>query len=104
MAHKPSRLLAEVLETAAGMQSVGVIDKRRMDEISALCHTHIDPMSPEEIKSIREMLNVSQSVFANLLNTSLSTIQKWEIGDKRPSGPSLKLLSVVKRHGISALA
>jgi len=39
-----------------------------------------------------------------VLNTSISTVQKWEIGEKRPSGPSLKLLNVIQRKGIAALS
>jgi putative transcriptional regulator len=39
-----------------------------------------------------------------VLNTSVSTVQKWEIGEKRPSGPSLKLLDVIHRKGIEAVA
>ena len=104
MAHKQSRLLAEMLETAVGMHQSGLIDKRRMSEIQALCQPTVEPILPNDIKALRESLNVSQSVFAVLLNTSISTVQKWEIGDKRPSGPSLKLLNIVKRHGMSALA
>jgi len=104
MAHNQSRLLAEMLETAEGMHQSALIDKRRMSEIQALCQPTVEPILPGDIKAMRENLNGSQSVFAMLLNTSISTVQKWEIGDKQPSGPSLKLLNIVKRHGMSALA
>jgi putative transcriptional regulator len=53
-----------------------------------------------EIKKLREQAHVSQAVFAAVLNTSVSTVQKWEIGDKKPSGTSLKLLSLIQRKGI----
>jgi putative transcriptional regulator len=52
---------------------------------------------------LRNSWHVSQAVFASMLNTSISTVQKWEIGDKKPSGPSLKLLNIAKKHGVSAL-
>ena len=42
---------------------------------------------------------MSQAVSAAVLNTSLSTIQKWEAGDERPSEPSLKLLNLIERKG-----
>lgn len=104
MTHKHSRLLAEMLETAEELHQSDLIDKRRMSEIQALCQPTVEPISPNDIKALRESLNVSQSVFAVLLNTSISTVQKWEIGDRHPSGLSLKLLNIVKRHGMSALA
>ena len=46
----------------------------------------------------------SQPVFARYLNTSESTVQKWEAGTKRPSGMALKLLALVQKHGLTVLA
>ncbi|HAJ3387231.1 TPA: helix-turn-helix domain-containing protein, partial [Escherichia coli] len=54
-------------------------------------------------KALREKLKVSQPVFAHYLNTSVSTVQKWESGAKRPNGISLKLLSIVQKHGLEVL-
>jgi putative transcriptional regulator len=42
-------------------------------------------------------------VLASVLNTSTSTVRKWEIGDKQPSGPSLKLLNLLERKGLEAV-
>jgi len=53
---------------------------------------------------IREQAYVSQPVFARYLNTSESTVQKWESGSKKPSGMALKLLAVVQKHGLGVLA
>jgi putative transcriptional regulator len=63
----------------------------------------IEPLEPESIKKIRQDANVSQAVFASILNTSLSTIQKWEIGNKRPTGTALKLLHLVRDRGLDAV-
>lgn len=60
----------------------------------------VAPLKPDEIKKIREAAHVSQAVFARLLNTSLSTVQKWEIGQKRPAGTALKLLHLVQKNGL----
>jgi putative transcriptional regulator len=89
MAYNQSRLLTEMLETAVGMHQSALIDKRRMSEIQVLCQSTVEPILPDDIKAMRENLNVSQSVFVMLLNTSISTVQKWEIDDKHPSGPHL---------------
>jgi len=61
-------------------------------------------LAPNQIKSIREQARVSQPVFARYLNTSVSTVQKWETGSKQPSGMALKLLAVVHKHGLGVLA
>lgn len=58
---------------------------------------------PQRIKSLREKAHVSQAVFAAVVNTSLSIVQKWEIGNKKPSGPSLKLLNLIERRGLDAV-
>lgn len=61
------------------------------------------PFPPGRIKSLREQARLSQAVFAAVLNTSVSTVQKWEAGDKKPSGPSRKLLNLIERKGLEAL-
>lgn len=65
-------------------------DKRTMREFDVLCVKPVSAYSAEQIRSLRERYRLSQAVMATVLNTSLSTIQKWEIWDKRPGGPSLK--------------
>ena len=98
-----SRLLAEVHEMATGLAKHGLIDKRRMGEFDALCRLAVPDMPAERIRSLRVQSKLSQAVFAAVLNTSVSTVQKWEIGDKKPSGPSLKLLDLIARRGIDAV-
>ena len=100
---RKSRILAEVHETAAGLHRAGVISKRRMHEYDALSNLGVPTLGAGEIKLIREHSKVSQAVFAAVLNTSVSTVQKWEIGEKKPSGPSLKLLDLIDRKGLGAL-
>src|SRR3546814_4846796 len=100
---RSSRILAEIYETANGLHGAGLISKRRMGEFKALCNLDVYAMPPQKIKALRENAHMSQAVFAAVLNTSLSTVQKWEIGDKKPSGPSLKLLSLIERKGLEAV-
>ena len=100
---RKSRILDEMHETAHGLHGAGLISKRRMGEFDALCHLDVHEMAPQKIKSLREQAHVSQAVFAAVLNTSLSTVQKWEVGDKKPSGPSLKLLNLIERKGLEAI-
>lgn len=62
-----------------------------------------DPLTQSQIKKIREKARLSQAVFARWLNTSSSTVEKWEIGAKRPGGLALKMLAVVKKQGLTVL-
>ncbi len=101
---KKSRLLTELRETARGLADAGALEQRTLREIDALCLPPVRAYTPAQIRRLRARTRLSQAVFAALLNTSVSTVQKWEIGEKRPSGPSLKLLNVIERKGPEALS
>ena len=90
--------------SASALHRVGVIDKETMRSFDESCIATPAPLKPQQIKQLRLRLNVSQPVFARYLNTSESTVEKWETGAKRPSGMALKLLSVARKHGLKALA
>jgi putative transcriptional regulator len=99
-----SGILDTVRKTAAGLHRVGVIDKATMREFDSLCLTPVTAMSPEEIRALREREQVSQPVFASYLNVRKDAVSKWERGEKRPDGPSLKLLNLVKAKGLQSIA
>lgn len=53
---------------------------------------------PSDVKKIREGLNLSQSAFAALMGVSIKTLQEWEQGRRKPSGPASALLRIANRH------
>ncbi len=99
-----SAILEAVHETARGLHKAGVMDQLTLREFDWQCVPPVTPLKPAQIKRIRETSRVSQAVFAALLNTSLSTVQKWEIGAKRPTGTALKLLHLVQDRGLEVVA
>lgn len=100
---KKSRILDQMSEPEPGLMRFSPMDKRTLKQFDVLTLPRVRELSPQQIRAIRERTRVSQGVFAAMLNTSVSTIQKWEIGEKRPSGPSLKLLNLIQQKGIDAL-
>ncbi|MBK9161357.1 MAG: helix-turn-helix domain-containing protein [Nitrosomonadales bacterium] len=98
-----SSILQSVHETAADLHDLGFINKRKMQQYDALCLEAVPGYDSNKIKGLRDRYRISQAVLAAVLNTSLSTVRQWEIGDKHPSGPSLKLLSILDRKGLEAL-
>ena len=104
MRKRKSKILEAVHETAKGLLSAGAIDRVTMRQFDRLCLPPVEPLQPAQIKRIRVRSNVSQAVFAALLNTSVSTVQKWEIGQKRPTGTALKLLHLVQKNGLDIVA
>lgn len=101
---KKDKLLDVLHGTAQGLHAAGTMDAMTMREFDALCLTPIQQYNPEQIKKLRLRFKTSQAVFAAYLNTSPSTVQKWEQGQKHPNGPSLKLLNLVDRNGLEMLA
>ena len=99
-----SDAMAAIHETMGALHKAGAIDKQTMRGFDESCLTPVRPLTPRQIKSIRERERVSQTVFATYLNVTPNLVSKWERGEKRPSGPALKLLSLVERHGLTAVA
>jgi putative transcriptional regulator len=99
-----SDAMAAIHETMEALHKVGAIDKQTMRRFDDACLTPVQPLSPKQIKALREREHVSQTVFANYLNVTPNLVSKWERGEKRPSGPALKLLSLAEKHGIAAVA
>jgi putative transcriptional regulator len=97
-------ILDVVHESAKDLHDAGVMDEVTMREFDALCLTPVKVYTAKEIQHIRKRNRASQGVFAAYLNTTKSTVQKWEQGQKKPSAPSLKLLNMVDQKGIEVLA
>ena len=101
---KRKTILDVVHETARGLHKAGTMNARTMREFDALCLPPLKHYTADQIRRLRLRTRASQAVFAAYLNTSASTVQKWEQGQKRPNGPSLKLLNLVERKGLDVLA
>lgn len=100
---RKSRNLQEVHETAFGLHRLGFIDERQMRRYDALCLESVQEFDAEKVRALRERLHLSQAVLASVLNTSVSTVRRWERGDQKPSGPSQKLLDLLERKGLEAV-
>lgn len=90
--------------SASALYKVGVMSKTTMRGFDVACLAAPAEIKPQQIKKIRERNHVSQPIFARYLNTSESTVQKWETGAKRPSGMALRLLAVIQKHGLAVLS
>ena len=103
-----SRLTRELLEMSRDMVTSGIMDPVGFEKITkrhlAAGEPALHDLSGQDIRALREKANLSQAVFARYLNTSESTVEKWETGAKKPSGAALKLLSIVQKHGLQILA
>ncbi len=98
-----SDVLRSVHAVAEDLHAVGAIDRATMRRFDLSCLTPVAPLGPAAIRQIREANSMSQAVFARALNVTVSLVSKWERGEKKPSGPSLKLLNLAERKGIDAI-
>lgn len=99
-----SPLMASIHETADGLHAAGVMDKRTMREFDRRCLTPVRPLTRKQIRALRLREGASQAVFARYLNVTAGLVSQWERGEKHPQGTSLKLLALVAKNGLEAVA
>ncbi len=99
-----SPVLASVHETAKGLHEAGVMDKETMRKFDVMCLTPVPPLTAKQIRALRQREKASQAVFARYLNVTTGLVSQWERGEKHPRGASLKLLALVAKNGLRAVA
>ena len=99
-----SEALAAAHEAALGLAEAGVMSKRTMRKFDEMCLTPVEEMTPEAIRELRLRERASQAVFARYLNVTTGLVSQWERGEKRPRGAALKLLTLVAKNGLGAVA
>ena len=99
--HTP--LLAAIHEAATDLAPSGVVKKRTLRELDALCLTRVPPLAPEQIKELRGREGVSQAVLASYVNVTPNAVSQWERGEKRPAGAALKMLWLAINGGLDAI-
>lgn len=99
-----SDAFAAIHETMEALNEAGAVTKQTMREFDAACLTPVEVLSPEEIRLLRQREHLSQPVFARYLNVSKNLISDWERGVKKPGGPALRLLTVIQKKGLLAIA
>lgn len=104
---KPTRLTRALLETADDMRRVGVLDAAGHARIT-LRHLGtemgtVEQLTGDEIRAVRERAHLSKAVFARYLNLTVGYVSQIERGAKRPTGPALVLLNLIRRKGIEAI-
>jgi putative transcriptional regulator len=99
-----SPLMASIHETAESLNAAGLMNKQTMRKFDVMCLTPIPQLEPRQIRDLRLREGASQAVFARYLNVTTGLVSQWERGEKHPQGTSLKLLALVARNGLDAVA
>ncbi len=99
-----SPVMASIHETAEGLHAAGGMDKQTMRRFDDACLTPVRPLMPVEIRALREREGASQAVFARYLNVTTGLVSQGDPVEKHPQGASIKLLSLVARHGLETVA
>ena len=98
-----SDILRSAHLAAQDLHAIGAIDKATMREFDRACLTEIEQLDSEAIRRIRDKAGMSQAIFALTLNVTPSLVSQWERGEKKPSGPSLKLLNLADKKGVESI-
>lgn len=96
-------LLEAIHETARDLYRLGLMEGTKLREFDALCLPPAPSFDAARVRALRERHHLSQTVFAKVLNADLATVRRWEIGERRPSGPYCKLLDLLERKGVEGL-
>lgn len=99
-----SKALGALHESMEGLHRLGLVDTKTMREFEASCLVTVEKLSPRQITALRKRAGVGQEMFASYLNVTTGLVSKWERGERQPQGPSLKLLSLVRKKGLEAIA
>lgn len=104
---KTSRLARALLEAADDMRRAGILDAAAHEKIT-LRHLGseagvVESLTRDEIRALRERAHLSQAAFARYLNLTVGYVSQVERGAKRPTGPALVLLNLIRRKGIEAI-
>jgi putative transcriptional regulator len=107
-AKKTSSLTEALLETADGMHRIGLMDdatyrKITVRHLGEKANRLAQPITPKQIRALREQANLSQAALAQVLNLTVGYLSQLERGVKQPKGPSLALLNIVRFKGIEAI-
>ena len=99
-----SDILDMAHELAKDLHDVGAMDALAMRMMDELCLPQKRSFTAAQVRRIRARTRMSQPVFALLLGVGTSTVAQWEQGNKKPSGSSARLLDVIDRKGVEAIA
>lgn len=98
-----SKIIEFLRDDLTALHAAGAIGKMTMREFDAIRPPPLREFSAADIRHLRQLLQFSQPVFAHHLHTTPSTVRKWEQGDTKPAGPTLKLLNVIADKGLQAI-
>ena len=99
-----SDILDMTHDLAKDLHAVGAMDTIPMRMMDELCLQKKRAFTPAEIRRIRQRTRMSQPIFAVMAGVGASTVAQWEQGNKKPSGASARLLDIIDRKGIDAIA
>jgi len=98
-----SKIIESLRGDLTALHEAGAIGKVTMRKFDAICPPPVRAFDAADVRRLRESLKFSQPVFALHLNTSASTVRKWEQGETRPAGPALKLLNILAEKGVAGI-
>ncbi|RYG33037.1 DNA-binding transcriptional regulator [bacterium] len=96
-----SEIAESVHQGMANLHALGIVDKTTMRELDESCLSPVEEFTPEALRDLRDREGASQAVLARHLYVTTATVSQWERGERRPAGAALKLLTLVKTHGLA---
>jgi putative transcriptional regulator len=99
----PAPLAAQDDVLPADIAAPASLEKTTLRHLGTRALVAAEPISGQEIRALRERARLSQAVLARYLNLTVGYVSQLERGAKRPTGPALVLLDLIRRKGIEAI-
>jgi putative transcriptional regulator len=105
---KVDGLTKTILSTAKSLHKHGIMDKATYEKITlrhlgGAVRATAKALTGREIRELRNKENISQAVLAHYLHVTVGYVSQLERDEKRPTGPTLVLLNVIRRKGLEAI-
>jgi len=109
MTKNAGRLSQEILEMAGAQRRLGIMDEPTYQKITVRqlgtgALPTAEPITPEQVRAVREQACLSQAALARYLNMTTGYVSQLERGATQAKGPALAVLNIIRRKGIEALS
>lgn len=103
MRKRKSEVVRHMLENGRRLYAHGWVSDEDMRQLEWIGMPPPAPLTPKEVRAIREREDLNLYVFANMLNTTARALHRWEQGLNRPTGPALRLLHAIRDKGMATV-
>ncbi len=103
MRKRKNLVVQQMLKAERRWHAQGWVSEADMQRLEWTGMSPPEPLTPAQVRSIRESVDLDVYAFANMLNTTARLLRRWEQGLNRPRGPALRFLQTIRARGVATV-